>query len=165
MQFDSSTYLPRVLVSDFQTSSVQLPRGDASSDLVASPSDSWKPGILEVALYGLSLSVDADTIGLGNLADRDVRKGLLPYVIIEYGNYQVSIEAVNGRPSKSESVAWTSRNQQWFRFNASTPSDLTVHLIVKKHNASGTAQLIPTGFVKLNLSVESFPSSPQSVDL
>ncbi|GAW20334.1 hypothetical protein ANO14919_098370 [Xylariales sp. No.14919] len=142
------------------------PRLMASSGPIASPPDSRKPGILRVAVHGLSLPVDCESVGLGNLADEDVCKELLPYVIVEYGNYQVSVKGIYRRLGiKGERVNWTSQNQKWLGFNVSTPSDLIVHIIVKKHNASGISQLILIGFAKLNIFSQPLPSHPQSMGL
>ncbi|KAI1131228.1 kinase-like protein [Nemania abortiva] len=129
------------------------------------PSESMRSGILNVSLSvlrdsGLSLPVAAKTLGPGGLADQDTDKRPLLYAIVEYENYQFSIEAKMGRRN---SFFFGLGRSNPLRFDVTTYSDLIVHLIVK--NSSGSAGLVPVGLVKLNPFAESFPSKAHWVNV
>ncbi|KAF3018854.1 hypothetical protein E8E14_007168 [Neopestalotiopsis sp. 37M] len=122
------------------------------------------PGILTVKL------IEGEDLGVPYQDDKnvhysipDVHNQWMPFAILEYDKYQVSVEAnswgidlVSTRRIPKRSVHWGGFDGA-VSFEVAVPSDLTISIFMRRLDPSGEQQIVDLGHVKLDPFLETSP--------
>ncbi|KAJ3573080.1 hypothetical protein NPX13_g4828 [Xylaria arbuscula] len=141
----------------------------SSSDQVAPPSSEQKAGTLMVTLDGLIVAASSRSPpGFGNLADKNVRKGVTAFVTIEHRDQSARFETLlGGHLTRNNTVAWKPRDHKWRALDVSTPTSELVVKLRGTHNdplfIPRFIEFTPTWSTRLKFSCRSVSSSRELV--